>query len=93
VVVRFEVIAGGPWLAWAVWDQTGEAVEEVTLDTMAVTSIHSRYDGVTRIMTSTGVLLVHESIGEVMRIIAARRGLKHADDVFAEDVPYPEASE
>ena len=94
VTVKFEVLAGGPWLSWAVWDQNGEAVEEVTLDTMAVTSIHSRYDGVTRVITSTSVLLVHESIGEVTRwIIAARRGLAHADDVFLEDVPHPEAVE
>jgi hypothetical protein len=94
VTVKFEVLAGGPWLSWAVWDQHGEAVEEVTLDTMSVTSIHSRYDGVTRVITTTSVLLVHESIGEVTRwIIAARRGLAHADDVFLEDVPHPEATE
>ena len=94
MVIRWEVLAGGPWLAWVVWDQHGRAVEEVTLDTMAVTSIHSRYDGVTRVITTTSVLLVHESIGEVTRwIIAARRGLAHADDVFLEDVPHPEAVE
>jgi hypothetical protein len=94
MVIRWEVLAGGPWLAWVVWDQSGQPVEEVTLDTMAVTSIHSRYDGVTRVITTTSVLLVHESIGEVTRwIIAARRGLAHADDVFVEDVPHPEAVE
>ena len=83
MVIRWEVLAGGPWLAWVVWDQNGEAVEEVTLDTMAVTSIHSRYDGVTRVITTTSVLLVHESIGEVTRwIIAARRGAAHPDALF-----------
>jgi hypothetical protein len=46
------------------------------------------------VITTTSVLLVHESIGEVTRwIIAARRGLAHADDVFLEDVPHPEATE
>ena len=83
MVIRWEVLAGGPWLAWVVWDQNGRAVEEVTLDTMAVTSIHSRYDGVTRVITTTSVLLVHESIGEVTRwVIAARRGAAHPDALF-----------
>jgi hypothetical protein len=94
VKVKFEVIAGGPWLGWTTWDQYGRAVEDVTLDTMSVTSIHSRYDGVTRVITTTSVLLVHETISQVTRwVIAARRGLAHADEVYAEDVPHPEAIE
>lgn len=85
VSVKFDVLAGGPWLAWTTWDQHGRAVEEVTLDTMSVTSIHSRYDGVTRIITTTSVLLVHESIGTVTSwVIAARRGVSEPSLIFGE---------
>ncbi len=93
----YEVIAGGPWLSITVWSGTREH-EQFTIDTMQVVSVGTRSvgdeRGATRIVTTAGIYNgLGEAIDVTRWVIAARRGLAHADDVFLEDVPHPEAVE
>lgn len=93
--VGYEVMAGGPWLSMVVFDRTGACVESLTLDTMQVVSIGTRYvgdePGAARITTTAGVYVVPDGASVVsLWVIAARRGLAHPDMLEASPVEVEE---
>ena len=82
--VGYEVVAGGPWLSIVVFDRTGACVETLTIDTMQVVSVGTRFvgdePGAARITTTAGVYVVPDGASKVtLWVIAARRGAVHPD--------------
>jgi hypothetical protein len=85
--VNYHVLAGGPWLSIVVVDRTGACVESLTLDTMQVVSVGTRFvgdePGAARITTTAGVYVVPDGASVVtLWVIAARRGAAHPDALF-----------
>jgi hypothetical protein len=89
--VGYEVVAGGPWLSIVVFDRTGACVETLTIDTMQVVSVGTRFvgdePGAARITTTAGLYVLPDGSSVVsLWVIAARRGLSHPDLLDGRDM-------